>query len=85
MDRVEAGGLTIARVLHDFVCDEAARGTGLTGAQFWTGLAAVLREMAPRNRALLDHRDALQAKIDAWHVAHQAQAFDQAAYEAFLR
>ncbi len=85
MDRVEAGGLKIARVLHDFVCDEAAHGTGLTGAQFWTGLAGVLGDLAPRNRALLDHRDALQAKIDAWHVAHRAQAFDQAAYEAFLR
>ncbi len=85
MEYVEAGGLKIARVLHDFVSDEAARGTGLTGAQFWAGFAEVLRDMAPRNRALLDHRDALQAKIDAWHVAHRAQAFDQAGYEAFLR
>ena len=85
MDRVEAGGLRVARVLHDFVANEAAHGTGLTGAQFWTGFAAVLRQMAPRNRALLDWRDALQAKIDDWHVAHRAEAFDQAAYEAFLR
>ena len=85
MDRVEAGGLQVARVLHDFVVNEAVRGTGLTGAQFWTGFAAVLRQMAPRNRALLDRRDALQARIDAWHVAHRAQAFDQAAYEGFLR
>ena len=85
MDRVEAGSLQVARVLHDFVANEAVRGTGLTGAQFWTGFAAVLRDLAPRNRALLDHRDALAAKIDAWHVAHRAQAFDQADYEAFLR
>ncbi len=85
MERVEAGGLQVARVLHDFISNEAVRGTGLTGAQFWTGFAALLRDLAPRNRALLDHRDALQARIDAWHVAHRTQAFDQSAYEAFLR
>ncbi len=85
MERVEAGGLQVARVLHDFVAGEAVRGTGLTGAQFWSGFAALLRDMAPRNRALLDRRDALQASIDAWHVAHRAHAFDPSEYEAFLR
>ena len=85
MERVEAGGLQVARVLHDFVVNEAVRGTGLTGAQFWTGFAVLLRDLAPRNRTLLDRRDTLQARIDAWHVAHRAQKFDQAAYEAFLR
>jgi malate synthase len=85
MERVDAGGLQVARVLHDFVADEAARGTGLTGAQFWTGFAALLADLAPRNRALLDRRDDLQARIDDWHVAHRAGAFDQAAYEGFLR
>ena len=85
MERVEAGGLQVARVLHEFVADEVVRGTGLTDAQFWAGFAALLRDLAPRNRALLDRRDALQARIDAWHVAQRSQKFDQATYEAFLR
>ena len=85
MDRVEVGGLRVARVLHDFVADEAVRGSGLSAPQFWAGFAALLIELAPRNRTLLEHRDVLQARIDTWHVEHRTQAFDQAAYEAFLR
>ncbi len=85
MERIEAGGLQVARTLHDFVRDEVVSGTGVTAAQFWAGFALVLRDLAPRNRALLDHRDALQARIDAWHVAHRRRAFDQAEYEALLR
>jgi malate synthase len=85
MERVEAGGLKVARVLFDFVSNEAIRGSGMSVAQFWTGFAALLSDLAPRNRALLDKRDALQARIDAWHVAHRAQAAAPGAYEAFLR
>ena len=85
MERVEASGLRVARVLYDFVSNEAVRGSGLSGPQFWQGFAAMLADLAPRNRALLDHRDALQAKIDAWHVANRGKKFSQDAYEAFLR
>ncbi len=84
-DRVEAGGLQVARVLHDFVSIEAVRGSGVNATQFWQGFAAMLRDLAPRNRALLDHRDALQAKIDAWHATRRGRAFHQAEYESFLR
>ncbi len=85
MDRVEASGLQVAKVLYDFVSNEAVRGSGLSGPQFWQGFAAMLADLAPRNLALLEQRDALQAKVDAWHVAHRGQAFAPAAYEAFLR
>jgi malate synthase len=85
MERVAVAGLQVAKSLHDFVANEASVGSGLTAAQFWTGFAALLKEMAPRNRALLDTRDALQAKIDAWHLAHRTEAFDQTAYEMYLR
>ena len=36
---------------------------------FWRGSAAIFARFAPENRALLAKRDALQAKIDAWHDA----------------
>ena len=83
--RTNAGGLSIATVLHDFVANEALPGTGLDAAAFWNGFAALLAEFAPRNAALLAKRDALQAKIDAWHRAHKGQPHDAAAYQAFLR
>ncbi len=85
MDMVEAGGLKVARVLHDFVVDEAIPGTGIEPDRFWQGFGALIRELAPRNRALLDRRDALQARIDAWHGENRGRPIDQAAYEAFLR
>jgi len=85
MERVEASGLQVARVLYDFVDNEAARNSGVSGTQFWQGFAAVLKDLAPRNRALLDKRDMLQARIDAWHVGQRGKSFVQADYEAFLR
>jgi len=82
-DRVRVERLQVEPVLHDFVA-EALPGTGLTAERFWQGLDAIVQELAPVNRALLDKRDALQARIDAWHVARRNAAFDAAAYRAFL-
>jgi malate synthase len=85
MDRVEIGGLKVAQALAAFVAEEAAPGTGINPAAFWTGYGAILRELGPRNAALLAKRDSLQAKIDAWHVSRRGRPHDPAAYEAFLR
>jgi len=83
--RTQAASLSIATVLYDFVVNEALPGTGLQPAAFWEGFAALLAEFSPRNRELLAKRDSLQAKIDAWHLAHKGQAHAAAAYQAFLR
>jgi malate synthase len=85
MGHVEAGGLTVARVLYDFVTDEALPGTGVDPAAFWSQFGALVRDLAPRNQALLAKRDEIQAAIDAWHVAQRGKPFDGAAYQAFLR
>ena len=85
MDFVTVGGLQVARPLHDFVNAEAIPGTGIDAAAFWRGLDALIAELAPRNRALLDERDALQCRIDAWHLDNRGRPIDPAAYSAFLR
>ena len=84
-DRVEVAGLSVARELHDFLNQEALPGTGVTPDRFWSSYAGILRDLAPRNAALLAKRDQLQAKIDAWHLAHPAKPVDLRAYTAFLR
>jgi malate synthase len=84
-ERVEIGGLQVARVLFDFVNNEAIPGTGLNADTFWAGAAGVIHDLAPKNRALLAKRDELQAQIDAWHAARQGQAHDAVAYKAFLQ
>ena len=85
MDRVSVSGLQVAKQLHDFVVNEALPGTGIAPDAFWAGLAGLLDTLAPRNKALLAHRDALQAKIDAWHQANKGKPLVQADYEAFLK
>jgi malate synthase len=84
-ERVQVGGLQVARVLFDFVNNEAIPGTGIAADTFWAGVEAVINDLAPKNKALLAKRDELQAKIDAWHQARAGQAHDAVAYKAFLQ
>ena len=85
MDRIRAGDLYAAAILHDFIVNEALPGTGVTADAFWNGLSGLVRDLAPRNAALLETRDAIQARIDGYHEARKGQPHDAAAYEAFLR
>ena len=82
---IEAGGLKIARALHDFVNAEAIPGTGLDPVGFWLGFSDLVAELAPRNKALLEKRDQLQAQIDGYHRERRGKPLDQAAYFDFLR
>ncbi len=84
-EHVQVGGLQVAKVLFDFVNNEAIPGTGLDADQFWAGAEKIINDLAPKNKALLAKRDALQAQIDGWHQARQGQAHDASAYKAFLQ
>ena len=84
MDRINAAGLEVAGELHEFIETEALPGTGVDATAFWTGFAAMLRDLAPRNAELLAYRDALQRKVDQWHLDHKGKPFDAAEYDTFL-
>ncbi|EGD53548.1 malate synthase G [Gordonia neofelifaecis] len=81
-ERVNVNGLQVDEVLYDFVNNEALPGTGVDAEKFWAGAAAVINDLAPRNRELLAVRQELQDKIDAWHRDHDTVDF--AEYKAFL-
>lgn len=85
MKRVPSHGLEVAPVLHDFIEREVLPGTGISSEAFWTGLASLIRDFAPRNHDLLAVRDDLQRRINAYHTARAGQPVDGAGYEAFLR
>ncbi|MCW2236124.1 malate synthase [Azospirillum canadense] len=84
-ERIQVGGLQVATELHRFIENEALPGTGVTSEQFWSGLDAILHDLAPRNRALLAKRDELQAKIDAWYRERRGRPLDRAAHTEFLK
>ncbi len=85
-ERITAAGLQVDKELYDFIeQDVLAQHPQVKSAEFWTGLAGLLATYAPKNKALLQKREDLQAKIDAWHTAHPGPIKDMAAYKAFLR
>ena len=83
--RVQTGGLQVAEVLYNFVNQQVIPGTGVTEEQFWSGLDAIVHDLAPKNRALLAKRDAIQEQIDQWHRDNRANGFDFAKYKSFLQ
>ncbi|NKN31764.1 malate synthase G [Marichromatium bheemlicum] len=83
-ERIEVGGLRIAKPLYELLRDEIAPGTGIAPDAFWTALGQVVDDLAPRNRALLETRARLQRQIDDWHRTHRDQPHEAAAYRAFL-
>ena len=82
---VDRAGLSVASELADFIENKALPGTGVDESAFWQGAAAIFEQFSLENQALLDKREDLQTKIDAWHEENRDQAWDADAYEAFLR
>ena len=82
--RLDRHGLAVDARMVAFVEERALPGTGIAAAQFWAGLSQIVHGLGPKNRALLARREALQAQIDAWHIARRGQVHDPTAYRAFL-
>ena len=83
-DLVARGELRVAADLAAFIEAEALPGTGVAAEAFWSGFSALVHDFGPKNAALLEKREALQAEIDAWHIKRRNQSHDHAAYKAFL-
>ncbi len=83
--RIQAGGLQIAKALYELVVNDIIPGTGIIADEFWHSFEQSLFELAPQNKALLQKRVELQAKIDAWHQQHAGQPHDPIAYKTFLQ
>ena len=82
-ERIELHGLSVAKELYDLVCDEIIPGTGVDPDRFWMELSRIVADLGPKNRALLNKRDELQAKIDEWHQANLDYQLKD--YKGFLK
>ena len=77
------GSLTIADPILELVRDHLTPGSGVEPDAFWAAVEATVRELGPKNQTLLNRRDDLQARIDAYLVDHRVD-LDPEAYSAFL-
>ncbi|MFZ5565439.1 MAG: malate synthase G [Pseudomonadota bacterium] len=82
--RTKAHRLQVATNLYRFIEDKVLPGTGVSAADFWKGFDAIAHDLGPKNAALLQERDRLQAEMDAWHKANPGPIKNMKAYRAFL-
>jgi malate synthase len=83
-NRIEVGQLKIDEGLYRLVQDEIAPGTGVEADAFWAALSEIVADLAPKNRALLNKRDALQQRIDEWYLSTKGEPVEPDEYEEFL-
>ena len=82
--RTTVHGLQVATELYRFIEDQVLPGTGVESAAFWKGFDRIVADLAPKNAALLDERDRLQAELDVWHEKHPGPIKNMGKYRAFL-
>ena len=83
-ERIDCAGLQVDAGLHALLEHDILPGTDVSPDQFWSGLAAILTDMMPRNAELLDIRANMQSKLDHWHREHPKNAFNAGQYKSFL-
>ena len=65
-----------------FTFSQIAPGTGIDADHFWSAFGKLVIENGPKNKALLDKRDAIQAKLDEYHKA--GKTLETSEYKKFL-
>ncbi|MEQ6248391.1 malate synthase G [Sulfitobacter sp. HNIBRBA3233] len=85
MKRVDRDGLQVDSRLAEFIEEKALDGLSVDAGSFWSGFSALIHDMGPKNRALLEDRERIQSQLDGWHRDHQDKPHDAEAYTAFLR
>ena len=83
-NRIEVGRLKVDEGLYHLVRDEIAPGTGMEADVFWGSLGDIVADLAPKNRDLLDKRDALQQRVDEWYLSTKGEPVEPNEYEEFL-
>lgn len=81
---VDRSGLRVAMELATFIEEDVLPGAGIDPKRYWKGFSGLVHDLGPRNAALLQRREDLQAKINAWHIARRSQPHDPEAYKAYL-
>jgi malate synthase len=81
--RINVGNLHVDPSLFDFIEQEMLPAIDMESGPFWSGLEAIVEELSPVNRRLLQTRDLMQQQIDDWHGSHETFNHDE--YVALLK
>ncbi|MEN6669123.1 malate synthase G [Psychrobacter sp. B38] len=86
-NRIQKGILAIDQQLYDFIENDVLPKVGVDSENYWSGFEKIIKEFTPRNKALLEKREKIQAQIDQWHLQHPAKdgEIDYPAYKTFLQ
>ena len=82
---INKGSLSVSIDLEAFLKSEVLPGLDLSEDHFWNSLENIINEFSPRNKELLDIRESMQGKIDAWHLANPGLEKNFDVYKDFLR
>ena len=79
---VDVGKIKVSKMIYDFFSEEVIPEAELDVEKFWSDFEKIVTDFTPRNRELLEKRQELQDKIDAWHKENKN--FEPETYKAFL-
>ena len=81
---IKISNLKVSKSLESFVKNELLKGLDITPEVFWDNFDKAVHELAPINLELIKKREALQRKIDEWHLKKKGEDFDLNEYKKFL-
>ena len=85
MSIIEKNGLKISSRLFDFINNEVIPGTTINSDDFWIKFSKIVHELAPLNKSLIQKREEIQKKIDAWHKQNKDKELNKKEYTEFLK
>ena len=81
---IKISNLKVSKSLESFVKNELLKGLDITPEVFWDNFDKAVHELAPINLELIKKREALQRKIDEWHLKKKGEDFNLIEYKKFL-
>jgi malate synthase len=82
---ININSLKVSESLSKFVAEELLKDTDISTDKFWLGFEKTVNELEPKNRDLINFREILQRKIDAWHIKNKGNEIKLEEYKKFLK
>ena len=81
---ININSLKVSENLAKFIREELLKDLNISPEKFWIGFEKVVKELAPKNKELINIRENLQKKIDEWHIKNKGNEFNLNEYKKFL-